>query len=47
MPMTALAFWGAAKEKQHGRGVAPFFILWTVTALHTYFAAGGFSAAAK
>jgi hypothetical protein len=39
MSINAAAFWAAASEKRHGHGVAPFFLLWTATVMHSALAA--------
>jgi len=41
MPMDALVAWIAVREKQRGRGVLPFFMLWTVSTVHLYYGANG------
>jgi len=47
MPLNAFVFWAAAAAKQHGKRVAPFLLLWSDSVAHAYFAANGFSLAAK
>ena len=41
LPMDALATWVAVREKQHGRGVMPFFVLWTLSSVHLYYGVNG------
>jgi hypothetical protein len=41
MPMDALLTWAAVREKQHGRGVTPFFMLWGLSAVHLYYGVNG------
>ena len=47
MSINAFAFWATAEQKRHGRGVVPFYILWSATALHATLAAHNSSLAAK
>ena len=41
MPLDALVTYFAVREKQHGRGVFPFFTLWVATSVHLYFGVNG------
>jgi hypothetical protein len=41
LPMDAFATWVAVREKQHGRGVMPFFVLWTLSSVHLYYGVNG------
>jgi len=41
MPMDALLTWMAVREKQRGRGVLPFFILWSLSTVHLYYGVNG------
>jgi hypothetical protein len=47
MSVNAFAYWAAAEQKRHGRGVVPFFILWGDTAMHSLLAAHNSALAAK
>jgi hypothetical protein len=40
-PLNGLLTWVAVREKQHGRGIFPFFVMWTASAVHLYFGANG------
>ena len=41
MPMDALLTWVAVREKQHGRGVLPFFMMWGLSSVHLYYGVNG------
>lgn len=41
MPMDALVTWLAVREKQHGRGVLPFFLMWGASSVHLYYGVNG------
>jgi hypothetical protein len=41
MPMDGLLTWLAVREKQHGRGVLPFFMLWGLSTVHLYYGVNG------
>jgi hypothetical protein len=41
MPMNALLTWVAVREKQHGRGVLPFFMMWGLSSVHLYYGVNG------
>jgi hypothetical protein len=47
LSVNSVAFWAAAEQKRHGHGVAPFFILWSGTALHSLLAAHNSALATK
>jgi hypothetical protein len=41
IPMDSLLTWAAAREEQHGRGILPFFMMWTITSVHLYYGVNG------
>jgi len=41
MPLNGVLTWFAVREKQHGRGVFPFFMMWTVSTMHLYYGVNG------
>jgi hypothetical protein len=41
IPMDAFATWVAVREKQRGRGVLPFFVLWSLSSVHLYYGVNG------
>src|SRR5208337_3132607 len=47
LSVNSVAFWAAAEQKRHGHGVAPLFILWSGTALHSLLAAHNSALATK
>jgi hypothetical protein len=41
IPMDSLLTWAAVREKQHGRGILPFFMMWTISSVHLYYGVNG------
>jgi hypothetical protein len=41
MPLDSLLTWAAVREKQHGQGILPFFMMWTISSVHLYYGVNG------
>jgi hypothetical protein len=41
IPMDSLLTWAAVREKRHGRGILPFFMMWTINSVHLYYGING------
>ena len=37
MPLDSVLTWAAVREKQHGRGILPFLMMWTISSVHLYY----------